>query len=197
MPSSTPDRQQPRFDVEGHPVGLPLDEPLWHGPLTSDGEMYADPAGAATYRPATTEDPAMGGLGPVERLAARLDAAARGECSECGHPLAGCTCGPAVTVDELADVRGHLLATCERAVRHGQADVAAQLRDVIGALVDAEAAARRQTYPELTAAQDRLTEAERVLLVDRPEGPALTAAEAEAEAAYAALERIREAEGNR
>jgi hypothetical protein len=128
--------------------------------------------------------------GPVERTASRLDAADLGKCWRCGHTLVGCTCGPPVTEAELADVRTQMIGTCERAVRHGQDDLAVSLREVLGALVDAEASARRHAAT-LDAARARVTEAERVLLVDQPEGPALAAAEAEALAAQAALVALR------
>jgi hypothetical protein len=83
-----------------------------------------------------------------------------------------------------------MIGTCERAVRHGQDDLATSLREVLGALVDAEASARRHAAT-LDAARARVTEAERVLLVDQPEGPALVAAEAEARAAQVALVALR------
>jgi hypothetical protein len=92
-----------------------------------------------------------GGAGPAEADAGPvIDEAGQ----MCSHGLTAQLCygpdhypasrGPAVTEDELADVRGQMIGTCERAVRHGQDDLAASLREVLGALVDSEASARRQ-----------------------------------------------------
>lgn len=48
------------------------------------------------------------------------------------------------TVAEIAAVRGAVLGLCERAVRAGRADIAAELRAAIGPLADAETATQRE-----------------------------------------------------
>lgn len=74
---------------------------------------------------------------PVETLIGRMEAASRGQCSDCGHALAECTCGGQVTADELDGLRSTVLAAFERAGRHGQTDAAGFLRTALAALIEA------------------------------------------------------------